>query len=86
MINISKQNKSYKYLLTVMDVFSKHAWVEPLKNKTGQAVAEVFEKIQLQTNDVNEFCNKTFQQLLNRYKIHQFFDEWRRESQCRRKI
>lgn len=84
MINISKQNKSYKYLLTVMDVFSKHAWVEPFKNKTGQAVAEVFEKIlkqgrrpiQLQTNDGNEFCNKTFQQLLNRYKIHQFFDKW----------
>ena len=44
-INISKQNKGYKYLLTVVDVFSKHAWVEPIKNKTGQAVTEAFEKI-----------------------------------------
>ena len=44
-INISKQNKGYKYLLTMVDVFSKHAWVEPIKNKTGQAVTVAFEKI-----------------------------------------
>ena len=58
-INISKQNKGYKYLLTVVDVFSKHAWVKPIKNKTGQAVTAAFEKIlkqgrtpiQLQTDD-----------------------------------
>ena len=30
-INISKQNKACKYLLTVVDVFSKYAWVEPIK-------------------------------------------------------
>ena len=79
-INISKQNKGYKYLLTVVDVFSKHAWVEPIKNKTGQAVTTAFEKIlkqgrtpiQLQTDDGKEFYNKTFQNLLNKYKIHHF--------------
>ena len=79
-INISKQNKGYKYLLTVVDVFSKHAWVEPIKNKTGQAVTTAFEKIlkpgrtpiQLQTDDGKEFYNKTFQSLLNKYKIHHF--------------
>ena len=71
-INISKQNKGFKYLLTVVDVFSKRAWVEPLKNKTAQAVTEAFEKIlkqgrkpiQLQTDDGKEFYNKTFQNLL----------------------
>ena len=79
-INISKQNKGYKYLLTVVDVFSKHAWVEPIKNKTGQAVTTAFEKIlkqgrtpiQLKTDDGKEFYNKTFQNLLNKYKIHHF--------------
>ena len=79
-ITISKQNKGYKYLLTVVDVFSKHVWVEPLKNKTGQAVADAFEKIlkqgripiQLQTGDGKEFNNKTFQTLMSRYKIHHF--------------
>jgi len=44
-INISKQNRGFKYLLTVVDVFSKHAWVEPLKNKTAQAVTEAYERI-----------------------------------------
>ena len=34
-INISKQNKGFKYLLAVVDVFSKYAWVEPIKNKAG---------------------------------------------------
>ena len=79
-INISKQNKGYKYLLTVVDVFSKYAWVEPIENKTGQAVTAAFKKIlkqgrtpiQLQTDDGKEFYNKTFQSLLNKYKTHHF--------------
>ena len=29
----------------MVDVFSKYAWVEPIKNKTGQAVTTAFEKI-----------------------------------------
>ena len=64
----------------MVDVFSKYAWVEPIKNKTGQAVTTAFEKIlkqgqkpiQLQTDDGKEFYNKTFQSLLNKYKIHHF--------------
>ena len=78
--NISKYNKGYKYMLTVIDVFSKHAWVEPIKNKTGQVVTTAFEKIlkqgrtpiQLQTDDGKEFYNKTFQNLLTRYGIYHF--------------
>ena len=31
---ISKENKGYKFLLTVIDIFSKYGWVKPLKNKT----------------------------------------------------
>jgi len=34
--NIAKYNRGYRYLLTVVDVFSKHAWVEPVKNKMGK--------------------------------------------------
>jgi hypothetical protein len=33
--SISKYNEGYKFLLTVIDVFSKVAWVIPLKNKSG---------------------------------------------------
>ncbi|CAF0736034.1 unnamed protein product [Brachionus calyciflorus] len=34
--NIAKENKGYKFLLTVIDVFSKFAWVLPLKNKSSE--------------------------------------------------
>ena len=62
---ISKQNIGYKYFFMVMDVFSKYPCVEPMKNKTGQAITEAFEKIlkqdrrpiQLQRDDGKEFFN-----------------------------
>ena len=69
-INIAKYNRGYWYLLTVVDVFSKHAWVEPIKSKTGKDVTTAFEKIlkrsrgrkprNLQTDDGKEFYNKHF--------------------------
>ena len=34
-INIAKSSRGYRYLLTVINVFSKYAWVEPVKSKTG---------------------------------------------------
>lgn len=36
---LAKQNDGFKYLLMVIDVFSKKAYVQPLKNKTGAVVA-----------------------------------------------
>ena len=39
-INIAKYNRGYRHLLTVVDVFSKHAWVQPVKTKTGKAVIQ----------------------------------------------
>lgn len=36
MIPHSKLNKGFKYILMVVDVFSKFAWTVPLKNKTGK--------------------------------------------------
>ena len=44
-INIAKSNRGYRYLMTVVDVFSKYAWVQPLKIKTGKDVTTAFEKI-----------------------------------------
>ena len=35
----SKDNNGIKYLLTVIDIFSKFVWIVPLKLKTGQEVA-----------------------------------------------
>ena len=40
----SKWNKGIKYLLMVIDVFSKFGWIEPLKDKRGSTVAKAFHK------------------------------------------
>ena len=42
---LAKFNKGYKYLLTVIDIFSKYGWIVPLKNKTGKSVAKAFTTI-----------------------------------------
>ena len=38
----SNDNIGIKYLLTVIDIFSKFVWIVPLKRKTGQKVANAF--------------------------------------------
>ena len=41
----SKDNNGIKYLLTVIDIFSKFIWIVPLKLKTGQEVTNAFSSI-----------------------------------------
>ena len=41
----SKQNKGMKYLLTIIDVFSKFVWIVPVKQKTGQDISNAFFEI-----------------------------------------
>ena len=41
----SKDNNETKYLLNVIDIFSKFVWIVPLKRKTEQEVANAFSKI-----------------------------------------
>ena len=43
MQEFSKDNNGIIYLLTVIDIFSKFVWIVPLKRKTGQKVANVFQ-------------------------------------------
>jgi hypothetical protein len=43
--NIKKYNDGRQYLLTVIDVFSRQAFAEPLKNKTGPEVAKTLENL-----------------------------------------
>ena len=42
---ISKFNKGFKFLLCVIDIFSKYAWVVPLKDKKGITITNAFQKI-----------------------------------------
>ena len=42
---ISKFNKGFRFLLCVIDIFSKYAWVIPLKDKKGISIVNAFQKI-----------------------------------------
>ena len=42
---ISKFNKGFRFLLCVIDIFSKYAWVIPLKDKKGVSIVNDFQKI-----------------------------------------
>ena len=41
---ISKFSKRFRFSLRVIDIFSKYAWVIPLKNKKGIPLTNAFQK------------------------------------------
>ena len=78
---LSRQNQGVKYLLTVVDVFSKWAWVVPIKQKTGPLVAAALRGIfdrdkrspqTFQTDDGKEFYNKHVTQTLKEHGVRHF--------------
>ena len=42
---ISKFNKGFRFLLFVIDIFSKYVWVVLLKDKKGVSIVDAFQKI-----------------------------------------
>ena len=40
---ISKFNNGFKFLLCVIDIYSKYAWVVPLKDKKGVSIVNAFQ-------------------------------------------
>ena len=51
--SLSKYNKEIKYLLCVINLFSKYAWVIPLKDKKGTSIVNAFQKIILEKRKPN---------------------------------
>ena len=47
---ISKHNKGIRYLLCVIDLFSKYAWVVPVKDKKGVSIVNAFQSILKKSN------------------------------------
>ena len=75
-------NYGYRYLLTVIDGFTKMAYVEPIRRKTGPIVARAFERVlkragrspkYLQTDMGKEFIAEPFQARLHQYGIKHFY-------------
>ena len=42
---ISNFNKGFRFLLCIIDIFSKYAWVVPLKDKEDVTIVNAFQKI-----------------------------------------
>ena len=67
----SKWTNGVRYLLMVIDVFSKFGWIEPLRNKKAESIVEAFNKIlktgrkpkYLWSDRGLEFYNKYFKKL-----------------------
>ena len=47
---LSKFNKGFRFLLCVIDIFSKYAWVVPLKDKKGISSVNAFKKVLKESN------------------------------------
>ena len=47
---LSKYNKGFRFLLCVIDIFSKNAWAIPLKDKKGISVVNAFQQILKESN------------------------------------
>ena len=84
MQKFSKWNKGIKYLLMVIDVFSKYGWISPLKDKKTESVSKAFNEIfkkskrkpmMLWTDKGSEFISKNFKEFLKKEKIKLYHTE-----------
>ena len=79
----SKWNNSVRYLLMIIDVFSKFTWIKPLKNKKADSIVEAFNQILktgrkprfLWCDKGFEFYNKDFKKLLGEKGINLYLTE-----------
>ena len=73
MQSLNKKNKGIKYHLSAIDLFSKYAFVFPLKDKKGISIANAFNKIIKQSDKKkyiwvdqgSEFYNRVFKKWLS---------------------
>ena len=55
---IRKYNKGIRYLLCAIDLFSKYAFVVPLKDKKGTTIANAFQSILNNSKKTKKKTNK----------------------------
>ena len=78
---ISKFNKGFRFLLCVIDIFSRYAWVVPLKDKKGVSIVNAFQKNLKQSAikprkilvyKCSEFYNSSFKKWPKDYSIEMY--------------
>ena len=78
---ISKFNKGFRFLFCVIDIYSKYAWVAPLKDKKGVSTANAFKSILSKSNTKpntiwvdkgSESYNRSMKSWLEKYDIEMY--------------
>ena len=76
-----ENNRGYRYVLVIIDNFSKFGWTVPLKNKKAQTIKDSFENILInskrkpnliESDRGKEFYNSIFQDFLNKNNIKHY--------------
>ena len=82
MQKFAKFNKGIKFILVVINVFTKFAYAEPIKSKNANDVTNAMSKIlikknvnisHLHTDFGKEFFNAKFQELMKKYGINHYY-------------
>ena len=78
----SRDNRGFKYLLSIIDVFSKYGWLVPLKDKKGTTVRDAFRTVfkdrtpkKLWTDKGTEFYNREMKDLLQKHDVELYSTE-----------
>ena len=81
MQSFARYNKGIRFLLTVIDLFSRYTWIVPLKDKTGAEVRDAFQHIlrtsgrkpgKLWVDEGKEFYNSTLKKWLANHHIDMY--------------
>ena len=75
-----RYNDGVTFILVVVDVLSRYAWIYPLKDKSAQSVTLAFSRLldegrcptKLQTDQGKEFVNTSFKNLMSQNGINHF--------------
>ena len=73
---INNFNKGFRFLLCIIDIFSKYAWVVPLKDKKGVSIVNAFQKI---LNDSNRKPNKIWVDNGSKF-YNSYFKKWLKDN------
>lgn len=74
----SEVNDGYKYILVIIDCFTRYCWLKPLKEKSAKALEKAFEDIysndapipiRIQTDQGREFTNSVMKKWYEKHEI-----------------
>ena len=81
MIPYASSNRGFRYILMVLNAFSKRLWARPVKRKTGEEVTKAMKQIlnevkvmpkNMQTDQGKEFFNMHFRELMDKHNINHY--------------